>query len=593
MHKYGIDWHDRTELEIELYCISRGDGFGVDLFDHYMVARKLAWPDRYQHEWTELMYREFIKNDITILVGCASSQKTSHASEFILLNYWARPHNTLCIVSTLKANKLELGVFGEIKKLFNKARDIHPDLAGNLIDHKHCIATDNLKEDGKRDLRKGIIGRACKEGNRWVGLGDLAGTKQDYVFYLADELQYMEPAFIGAWPNLFSNNTPAGGRVKIIGSGNPNHDPDDQLGIAAEPKCGWQSMGEPKETTTWPTRFMGGVTVNLVGTDSPNFRAVAKGLPEPYHGLIGPQFAARLAHDWGGEGSPQYYSQVKGVMRLDMANDRVITRQICREHKAFDKVTWQGGNITSIYFLDPSYGGKDACIGGILKFGPAIDGTIIVQIAMVKQLTIDLRIVDKMSVEDQIANQVADDLERHNIPVENCFYDPYGKGTIGFAFARRFGHTCPIPVDSGGKPTERPVRDDLYVYDKGKRRLKKCSEHYCKFVSEAWFSVRYTIEAGQLRELPEDVMLEGCARTYQMVGGNKIEIEPKDDYKERTGKSPNKFDGLAIGIEGCRQRGFRIGKLGEVEGDGEGLNWLAERSQNNRKLFSSKQLVHR
>jgi len=182
-----------------------------------------------------------------------SSQKTSHAAEFALLNYWARPFNTLVILSTISVDKLETGIFGEVKMLWHSGRQLYPRLAGHLLEGKHAISTDNLQEGQVRDLRRGIIGRPMYVGKKWVGLGILAGTKQDYIFFVADELQWCAETFIPSWPNLFSN-----GQVKIIGSGNPKHDPDDQLGIAAEPKMGWSSMGVPQKTEAWDTQFLNG-----------------------------------------------------------------------------------------------------------------------------------------------------------------------------------------------------------------------------------------------------------------------------------------------------------------------------------------------
>lgn len=64
-------------------------------------------------------------------------------------------------------------------------------------------------------------------------------------------------------------------------------------------------------------------------------------------------------------------------------------------------------------------------------------------------------------------------------------------------------------------------------------------------------------------------MAEGCARIYNITGGNKIEVEPKsdpkkkEDLKRRLGKSPDLFDYLAVGVEGARRLGFTIGRLGE------------------------------
>ena len=90
---YGQKWQSKPDaLLIEFNMIRRkwkehlgGKDCAEDLLKHYLAARKLIWPDRYCHRWTELIYREIIKNSITILMGAASSQKTSHADEFSLI----------------------------------------------------------------------------------------------------------------------------------------------------------------------------------------------------------------------------------------------------------------------------------------------------------------------------------------------------------------------------------------------------------------------------------------------------------------------------------------------------------------------------
>ena len=488
--------------------------------------------------------------------------------------------------------------------LWQVGRDNYPWLGGNLIDHKHCLATDDIDDGRARDLRRGICGKPCYIGRgvgmgNWVGLGVFAGVKQDYIFFLADELQFMQPTFLKAWPNMFSN-----GRLKILGSGNPQHNPDDCLGIAAEPVSGWNSLPEPEVTTIWPLKFMNGKCVNLVGTDSDNF-TVKPGQPEPYPKLIGPSFAARIIHDYGRD-SKEFYSQVKGVMKLSLAHSRVITRELCRQHKSSDKCMWKGDQRTRILAVDPAYGGGDRCISMCLEFGSGVVEETITQVGMRPKEKTYLRVVawriipisakrTDITPEDQIAIGVSEDLERHSVPNQNCFYDSFGKGTVGFAFARKFGANSPVPVDAGSKPTSRPVRMDLFVWDESRRtkRLKRCDEEYSKFITEMWFSVRETIESGQMRELPEDVILEGCMREYETVAGNKKEVEPKDKMRERLGKSPDLFDCLAIGVEGARRRGFLIDRLGgDVEGDSETNNWLAELVTKQQKLNKSKQLVH-
>lgn len=578
--KYGLTWSTRDLAKIEMKMIQQGGHWldakrhwhGEGLLYHYLELRKLIWPERYEHRWTRLIYENILENAGTILMGCASSQKTSHCAEWVLLDYWCFPENTCALVSTVSREKLEMAIFGELKMLFQMGKERHDWLAGNLIEHKQAIATDNIQEDGIRDMRRGIIGRSLYVGSKYVGLGAFAGIKQERFRFFCDELQFLPATFLDCIPNMRSN-TGSGG-LKVIGSGNPRHDPDDQLGVVAEPIEGWASVDGITKTMVWPTKMWKFKCVNLIGPDSPNFDT-PEGQPEPYPRLIGREFAKIIAHDYGKD-SPEMETQVWGRMRIGLAQKRVITRQLCRDHKAHDPVIWQGTHRTRIYALDPAYGGGDRCMSGWGEFGKDTDGNLILFIHPPKP--IQLNTTDPREIEDQIADKVYQDVAELNIDASNVFYDSFGKGTVGFAFARKFGMNSPIPIDASSKCSARPVREDLFIKDpKQGRRLKLCSEHYSKFVTEMWFSVRYLIEAEQLRGLPESTMVEGCSRVYYTVpgqAGDRIEVEPKEDMKERLGRSPDEFDWLAILVEGARQRGFRIAKLANAESASGNLDWL-------------------
>jgi hypothetical protein len=909
--EYGQKWPRKPDpLKIEFNMIRRtwkmvlqppsprpsppGEG-EAQLLKHYLNARKLIWPDRYCHRWSELIYREIIKNSITILMGAASSQKTAHASEFSLIDYWVYPDETAVLVSSTTRDKLEDAVWGEMKSLWKAGKENFPWLAGHMIEYKQRIATDDraANSDDVRDLRKGVFCKACYQGKQWVGLGNYcfpkgtpidtpsgpvpieqlkprdqvwcaaglsfiesignrmaeylvrihfadgrqidctpdhpfftstgwvnavdldsksivlslyetlqilreghqqarltgllqhnlfrrgqvekmsslsenvsafgqqeqhlfkalhdeiedeqpgiccenageyqsngegqsdqfcnsfklggsatpsyshvgkqpakisnqtlcgpgswsrsvsrrtnsggnfpgnclqflcangtkfqtpsaarllsgfgvaknkigrgsgrgisqnavaknqgpqthgvfasarvdrleilgkgrgsksnageeghrvyniqvarhpsysvnglivhnSGIKQKRFRFQCDELQFMSPTFLACLPNMRSN-TGAGG-LKVIGSGNPRHDPNDQLGIVAEPLDGWPAVDGLEKTTVWPIKLLGGACVNLIGLDSPNFDQP----DDKYRGLIGHTYEKIMAHDYG-KNSPEYETQIMGRMRIGLEHSRVITRQLCRLHQAHDKAIWDGKPRTRIYSVDPAYGGGDRCVGGWIEFGEGMDGTQLLRVNPPRTLKIVVN--PNLPPEDQIADLVKEDLEQNGIPPENCFYDSFGKGTVGFAFARKFGFNPPVPVDAGALTTQRPVRYDLWVTERdGRRRLKQCNEHYSKFITEMWFSVRETIESNQMRELPEDVMAEGCWREYQTVAGDKIEVEPKDDLKERMGKSPDLFDWLAIALEGARQRGFKIKRLGaDVPVENSSWDWF-------------------
>jgi hypothetical protein len=279
-------------------------------------------------------------------------------------------------------------------------------------------------------------------------------------------------------------------------------------------------------------------------------------------------------------------------MRYGLVGRRVITQTLCRQHNAHDEAVWTGRDIVSIYAIDPAYGGDDRCVGGRIQYGPDRDGKLILKVYPPRVIPVKPGIAIKP--EDQIAQEVKKDLEKFSIPVQNCYYDSFGKGTVGHAFALIFGHNTPKPVDSGAPPSTRPVRNDLFIYDKGlkRKRLKRCDEHYSKFISELWFSVRYSIECGQLKELPQDVMMEGCLREYGMAMGNKVEVEKKADTRKRMGRSPDLFDWLAIAVEGARDTGFVIGNPAETITEEDPFDDYRKQGDDYNSILKKAMLVH-
>ena len=94
-------------------------------------------------------------------------------------------------------------------------------------------------------------------------------------------------------------------------------------------------------------------------------------------------------------------------------------------------------------------------------------------------------------------------------------------------------------------------------------------------------------------------MLEGCARIWYYIAGNRIEVEPKsdpkkkEDLKRRLGKSPDLFDALTIAVEGARQRGFVVASLGpEVKEDGGSDPWFVEEAKKYNDAIHQNLLLH-
>lgn len=606
IEKYGIPWQVSHEIDIERMLIRAG-GFitytgkkkslagqkiGKGLFHHFKEFQLLAWPEDDHHRWSDLILKSCIENNVVGIMGPGDAGKTFPVAKYITTDYMCFPDETLTTVCTTEERGAEQRIFGAIKEHVVRAQKAVPGLPGIILDSENAIVTDDLRKDKSRSMKKGIIWVPCsKRSNDYSNVKTFVGFKQKRMRLVADEAQFLGTAFLDALANYFGKPD-----VKAFIMGNPV-DTMDCLGQACEPVGGWEDHEPPETTTVWPTRWQNGICVNLVGLDSPNFdHPEEEGDRYPY--MTGWKKMRFVETSYGGRDTIHWYSQFMGVMRAGLAAKRVLTMKICEQGNAFEGIQWKNSAVTRVYFLDAAYSGVggDRCAGGHLDFGLATDDVHRIMVGPINSLAVSLKI--PATPEDQIAEIVFNRCQELGIPGNHVFYDDTGRGTLGTAFARKFGYIAPVAVQFGGRPTARPVRHDLKIRDKmtGQMRHLRCDEYYSKMVSELWFSARYAIEGGQVRGLSKDVAREGCMREFKMVAGNKLEVEPKEDMKERLGRSPDFFDGFVVGIEGARRLGFKITWAADVKermlGSPDRYAAFSELANSQRKLHQSKQLQH-
>ncbi len=497
---------------------------------------------------------------------------------------WGFPQQPISESKGCKEGQIFIGSWVENIEI-QKPSDFGPsgnNQAGYTV---HNLSVDSHPSYSVNGLLAHNCGVPCKRGDTFIGIGEFAGIKNKRVRLLGDELSMLAKSFCDAISNLDKNPD-----FRCIGLGNPK-ETTDALGILAEPAPhlgGWDSgIDQTFGTKTWATRRENGIAIQLPGDDSPNLDGQL-GIP-----LISQADINRDLSFYGRE-SVWFTMMDLGRMPRGQGSRRVLTRQLCLKYKAMDEPVWRDDKQTHIAFLDASYRGTggDRCIFGTLSFGYEVpmdkfsipdssiahsmaDKSSNHQIIALKELMIvpiDPAFDDP--AEYQIAHFVKKQCEERGIPPEDFFYDAGMRTALVSAFTKVWdspGET----IDFGGTPSDDSVSASIPI---------PCKDYYSKFVSELWFSVRLTVEAGQVRGFTEDVIMEFASREYGKVGNNKIEVEPKDKVKEKCGRSPDLADAVVCGFFGARQRGFHIARLQPEKKIQHGPDWREALRERAKKL---------
>lgn len=599
--RYSALWPaEMEELQVEMACVRLGGQWkskkgvlcGLGTSYHLERMRRIIWPEldgeHNGQRWHPLCRETICANKITVLMGCASSGKTHEAAWTYLCEWFADPQNTCVLVSSTDIRGLKLRVWGEITSLWERAVNRFDYLPGHLLDSALAITYETLDDRDSdertvRDMRQAIIGIPTVQGGKQVGLSKWQGIKQKKVRLVADEAAAMSASFLSAFSNLNNNED-----FRAVILGNPN-DISDPLGKAAEPLEGWDAHLDTNKTTVWKTRFMNGACVNLIGTDSPNFD-FPENEPTRFRYLISREKIADTVSFFPKD-SWEYFSMCVGSMKIATLNTAVLTRRLCEQNKAFETdVIWLEAHRTRVWFTDASYGG-DRCVGGWAEFGKILGGQTVLMFH--PPMIIPVLTTVNEEPEHQIAMTMKTECEAVGIPPENVGHDATGRGSLG-TFLARVWSAATHPVEAGGAPTERPMSSDLYVNDPktGQRRLKTCKEGYSKRITEFYFSVRYAVQASQIRGLTLDTVDEFRLRKWRRVSGDRAELESKEDTKERIGRSPDLADWAAGIVEMARRKGFQISKLANDDASSPSPTWLRDLARKQQNLLRSKELVH-
>jgi len=608
--RYNVWWSPFADpASIEMDCIKMGgrwkktDGepAGDGLYYHMRKFQEIVWPEKiwqvgpYRNHWADKILECWIEAKYLGIMGCAASGKSDSLASIVLTDWYPHPDCTTTLVSSTELMMLERRIWGFVKKYHKLAKKRCDWLPGQLIESKQMIIHDTRDETGDgRMYVNGVMGVACKKGNQFVGLGSFIGIHNKRVRLVADEAQLMVKAFLDGTSNL--SKCPD---FKLVAPGNPNETTNSH-GIICEPSIdlgGWEGgIDQSPGTKTWKTRWPNGLCLQLPGSDSPNLQSPSSE-PVPFPFLITREQMQEEASTWGRD-DWHHAMFVDAKMPRGQGSCRVITRQECEKHGATLEPFWRDSRITKIASLDAAYKGQggDRCVFTEINFGyesesdPLLasnDGVVSQRsnipqgrqiMALIDQVVIPIESgTDADTPESQIRKYVQSQCDQRGIPAANFFFDSGMKTSLVQELSRNWS-TEVESIDCGGSPTDQHVSAEINI---------SCKDFYKKLISEMWFSIRLVIISKQFRSLNKDVMWELCAREWKKTPGNKTEVESKEEMKEKTGKSPDLGDSLAVAVAGARKRGFQIATLRAPSAKQGNEKWKTDLRDRAKKLWSS------
>lgn len=595
--KYGMMWQDTYHpVEIERYCIRRdgewrspiGTKCGAGLFTHYRNLMSLLWPGDDHHRWSDLILKSWLEERILVVMGCRDSGKTYVISKCVLIDYWAYPEETLTLMTSTTIQGLENRIWGTIKRLWRIAREHYGKLEGVVVDAKHGLFTDDISENAElRDMNKGILGiPILSSQDEFLGsaLRNFAGIKQTRRRLVGDELQFIHPDYLKTL-DAFDK-----GDFKGAFAGNPIANNGKALDKISEPEAGWNSLGEVTKTKTWRNKY-GGLTINLVGIDSPNFDPETK---DKFPYLVDQSDVDSVSKRPGGKDSVEWWSLIMGIRKAGAISDRVLTVELVELCGGFKDVVWSMEPPIKGYAIDAGYGG-DPCVATYFECGQEAIGRQNQNVmAFGEPKIIPIQLSTGQTAEDQIAEFVRDDIAALGVPDSNVFVECGMRATLAVRMSQVVGLGINA-INFGGPATQRAVSNDLFVFDEQtqQRRLKTCYEHYSKFVSELAFSVRELVQSKQARRFPRLAAEEFAKRLTKFVYNDRHEIESKVDYKARnSGESPNFSDSTMIAVEGARRLGFVIERLADGTSRPQTSDWLDAEIRNQKQERRKNELTY-
>jgi len=493
-----------------------------DLFEPLMV----------RHSWAEDIIKAAIENKYVAVGGAASSGKSHTMAAWGILNWLAKPDETLILLTSTTLREARKRIWGSVISLLTVAKNIIEtpfkirDSIGNVA---------YVDPNGTLFERAGLSLIAAEKSKTREAVGKFIGIKQKRVFLIADELSELSEAILQAGLSNLSKNP----YFSLVGMSNPSSR-FDAFGVWSTPKNTWESVNVEVDYT-WDTKW-GGTYIRLDGEKSPNVLAGE----DLYPWLPTEEKLVEDAALLGPE-SRGYMRMVRAIFFDSDETESVYTESELISSGSMNQVDW-ADTPTPIAGLDPAFstnGDRTILYFGLV--GIDKNGQFVCELGEAVHLNDDATNT-AVPRTYQISRQVKEQCEKRNVHPSNLAVDATGAGQpFADVLALDFGADI-LRVSFGGKASDKPVSS---------RNKLKGSDTYFNRVSELWFVGKELCRTRQIFGVSAELAKEITSRNYDTIksGPNiKMKLESKPEYKSRFGQSPDLADAAFLCVDLARQR---------------------------------------
>ncbi len=563
IEKYGVLWpkskQDPAVIEQEMV---RGENnehkspgflgkkehfkrFCTILFCHEKAVQPLEW----NPNALEILDAYFEDgNKWTCIVGHGGSGKSRIIAAIATGDFLIDPVNTSCLLTSTTLTDGQKRVWADVERFWYSAAEYFgglDKLPGVLNSSISVIRYQDL-ETGRPDKARGLALIPSGNDSEDSSVGRMVGFKAPRLRLFIDEASYITWKVV---ETAESNLETSGVDFRVMVTLNPvvKTDTGGKLccPVNASGVEDWKAVDTTSEKR-WKNKR--GVTIRFSGYDSPNVKLAREGVigPTMHDRKWSLPFTLELFEDQRLRlSTASFQRQYLAIWPEGEVIETIFTDDEVRHHGGHLKCQQKAEIVASIWGLDPSWthDGDGCPLLNTLLIRDQLDRLILEYKGMERM---DEEIDPTKDAVLQIEAKIASRLNALKIKGKDFGMDVTGGGRNVYSHVMEKWHgPGSMDVVFNGAPTDKPVS----ALDK-----TPANERYTDLMTEMWMFLKELLMSGQLKNLPDFIIEQICARRYytnkdgsqSFDKKGRICLEENRKVKKRLGKGTDEANALAI-----------------------------------------------